>query len=178
MVKPLWTEPMFPCNTKCSTRNATIATTHEPLHAQNEETNDIDFLQPYTVAAGDAPLEISTTVITAVLSLDEHLSQSNISCVPKCCYQSVYCCIIRHFLVRTRIAKCFTNSSKQFRCEVIFENEHTYCSWIHHVRTRTALRNWREQRLSNKFDPDLSVTGRLGESITPRWTWLIFQFAF
>jgi hypothetical protein len=44
-----------------------------------------------------------------------------------------------YFLVRIRIAKCFTNSSKRFRCEVMFENEHTFCSWIHHVRTCTAF---------------------------------------
>jgi hypothetical protein len=27
-----------------------------------------------------------------------------------------------------RIAKCFTYSSKRFRYEVLFENEHTFCS--------------------------------------------------
>jgi hypothetical protein len=37
------------------------------------------------------------------------------------------------------IVKCFTNSSKRFRCEIMFENEHTLCSWIHHVRTYTAF---------------------------------------
>jgi hypothetical protein len=66
------------------------------------------------IVAADALLEIGTTVISAVLSLDEHLSQTNTSCVPKFCYQSVYC-LIRYFLVRIRIAKCSTNSSKLFR---------------------------------------------------------------
>jgi hypothetical protein len=42
----------------------------------------------------------------------------------------VYCCLIRHLLVRIRIAKCFTNSCKWFRWEVMFENEHTFCLWI------------------------------------------------
>jgi hypothetical protein len=28
------------------------------------------------------------------LSLDEHLSQTNTSFVPKFCYQPVYCCLI------------------------------------------------------------------------------------
>jgi hypothetical protein len=51
----------------------------------------------------------------------------------------VYCCLIRCFLVRLRISKYFTNSSKQFRSEAMFENEHTFCSWIHHVRTCTAF---------------------------------------
>jgi hypothetical protein len=88
------------------------------------------------------------------------------SCVPKFCYQSVYCCLIRYFLVRIRTAKCFTNSSKRFRCEAKFENEHTFCLLIHHVRTCTVLRNCREQRPSNQGDLELSVTGKLGESVT------------
>jgi hypothetical protein len=56
------------------------------------------------------------------------------SCVPKC-YQSVYCCLIRHFLVRIRTTKCFTNSSKPIRCELKFENGHMFCSWTHHVHS-------------------------------------------
>jgi hypothetical protein len=39
-------------------------------------------LQPYPVVAADALLEIGTAVISAVFSLDEHLSQTNNSCVP------------------------------------------------------------------------------------------------
>jgi hypothetical protein len=46
---------------------------------------------------------------------------ANTSCIPKCCYQSVCCCFIRYFRVRIRIAKCFTNSSKRFRCKIVFE---------------------------------------------------------
>jgi hypothetical protein len=100
-----------------------------PFTQKNDETNgNIEFLQKYPVVAANALLEIGTAVISAVLSLDEHLSQINTSCVPKCCYQSMYCCLIRYFLVRIRIAKCFTNSSKLFQCEVLFENEHTFCS--------------------------------------------------
>jgi hypothetical protein len=49
---------------------------------------------------------------------------ANASCVSKCCYQSVYCCIIRYFHVRIRIAKCFTNRSRPFRCE------RTFCSRV------------------------------------------------
>jgi hypothetical protein len=49
---------------------------HEPLHVQNDKTNgNIEFLQLYPVAAADAPLEISTGIISAVLLLDKHLSQ-------------------------------------------------------------------------------------------------------
>jgi hypothetical protein len=39
--------------------------------------------------------------------------------------------LIRYILVRIRIAKCFTNSSKRFRCEVMFENEHAFCLCSH-----------------------------------------------
>jgi hypothetical protein len=46
--------------------------THEPLHAQNDETNgNIEFLQLSVVAA-----ESGAAVILAVLSLDGHLSQT------------------------------------------------------------------------------------------------------
>jgi hypothetical protein len=63
----------------------------------------------------------------------------NTSCVLKLCYQLLYCCLTENFLVRIRIAECFTNSNKQFPCEVMFENEHAVCSWIHHVCTCTAF---------------------------------------
>jgi hypothetical protein len=45
-------------------KNATLTATHEPLHAQNDETNgNIEFLQPYPVVAADALFEIGTAVI-------------------------------------------------------------------------------------------------------------------
>jgi hypothetical protein len=73
--------------------------THEPHHAQNEETNgNIELLQPCRVVAADALLEIGTAVILAVFSLDEPLLKTDTSSVPKCCYQSVYCCLTRYFL--------------------------------------------------------------------------------
>jgi hypothetical protein len=76
-------------NTGCFILNATQ--THEILHAQNDETNgNIEFLQPYPVVAAAALLEIGTAVISDVLSLDEHMSQSNTSCACKFCYQSVF----------------------------------------------------------------------------------------
>jgi hypothetical protein len=62
----------------------------------------------------------------------------HVSCVRKFCYQSACCCLIR-YLVTIRTAKCFTNSSKRFRCEVMFENEHTFCLWINHVLISTAF---------------------------------------
>jgi hypothetical protein len=66
---------------------------------KKDETNgNIGFLQPYSVVAADALSEIGTAVISAVLSLDEHLSQTHTSCVPKCCYQSMYCCLIRYIV--------------------------------------------------------------------------------
>jgi hypothetical protein len=49
--------------------------TQETLHAKNEETNvNIEFLQPYSIVAADALLEIGTAVISAVLPLNERLS--------------------------------------------------------------------------------------------------------
>jgi hypothetical protein len=61
------------------------------IKIKNHETNgNIEFLQPYPVVAADALVEIGTAVISAVLSLDERLLETNSSCVPKFCYQSVY----------------------------------------------------------------------------------------
>jgi hypothetical protein len=80
------------------------------------------------ILVADALLEIGTAVISVVLLLGEHLSQTNTSCVPKFCYYLVYCCLMRYVLVRIHIAKCFTNSNKRFRREVMFENEHKFCS--------------------------------------------------
>jgi hypothetical protein len=84
--------------------------TYQPLHAQNDETICfVEFLQPHSFAAAHVLLEI------AVLSLSVHLSQTDISCIPKFCYYPVYCCLIRYFLVRIRIAVRFTNNSRLFR---------------------------------------------------------------
>jgi hypothetical protein len=48
---------------------------HEPLHAQNDEINgNIEFSQWYPVIAADALLEVDGAVISAVLSLGDHLS--------------------------------------------------------------------------------------------------------
>jgi len=54
-------------------------------HKEDKTNGNIEFLQPYPVVAADALLEIGTAVIPAFLSFDEHLSQKNISCVPKFC---------------------------------------------------------------------------------------------
>lgn len=56
-----------------------------------------------------ALLEIGTAVTSAVVSLGEHLSQTNTSIDPKMCYQSA-CCLIWYILHRTRISRCPTNS--------------------------------------------------------------------
>jgi hypothetical protein len=102
---------------------------------------------------------------------------TNTSCVPKCCYQSVYCCLIRYFLVRIRIAKCFTNSSKRIRCEVMFENEHTFGSWITpcsylHSFCATGV----SSGLATRATLIQVSRGRFGESITRGWTCFWFYF--
>jgi hypothetical protein len=133
--------------------------THEHLHAQNDETNgNIEFLQPYHVVTAVVMFEIGTVAISAVLSL---VTQTDTSCVSTFFYQSV-CCLIWYFLVEISIVKFFTNSNERFRYDVMFENEHTFCVWIHHIHTRPALCNWREQRPSNQGDLDSSVTGEVG----------------
>jgi hypothetical protein len=77
--------------TECSISDATQTTTHEQLHAQNDETNaNIEFLHQYPVVAVDALLDIGTVVVLAGLWLDEQLSQTNASCVPKLCCMLSY----------------------------------------------------------------------------------------
>jgi hypothetical protein len=102
--------------------------THEPLHETN---GNIKFLQPHRVVTADALLQIGTTVILAAKSLDEHMPQTNTSCLPKLFYQPMHRCPIPYFLVRIRIAKCSTNSVKRF-VRKMFKN-------IYHVRTCTAF---------------------------------------
>lgn len=50
--------------------------------------DSIEFFQTFPVVAADALLEIGTAVISVVLSLDEHMSQTDTTCVPKYCCQS------------------------------------------------------------------------------------------
>jgi hypothetical protein len=43
------------------------------------------FFQTYPVYVIDARFEIRTVILSAVLSLDKHLSETKASCVLKCC---------------------------------------------------------------------------------------------
>jgi hypothetical protein len=60
----------------------------KPLHAQKH--GRIEFLQPNPAVAANALLQIGATVISALLSLVEHMSQTDTCCFPKC-YHLVYC---------------------------------------------------------------------------------------
>jgi hypothetical protein len=120
-------------------------------------------LQPYPIVVADALLEIGTAVISAVLSLDEHLSQTNTSWVTKFCYQLVNCRLIQYFLLRISIAKCFTNSNQRFRYEIMFENETRSTRDYTMFAPAQVLRNWREQRPSNKGDLDSSIAWEVGK---------------
>jgi hypothetical protein len=99
-----------------------------------------------------------TAVILTALSLDEHFSQTQTSCLQKFCYQSVYC-IIRYFLVRINIAKCFTNNSKRFRCSRM--NKRSAREYTMFAPAQ-LLRNRREQRPSKQSDLDSSATRKVG----------------
>jgi hypothetical protein len=59
--------------------------------------------------------------------LSELFDTRNVTC-RKNLVCPVFCCLIRNFLVRVRNDTFFKNSIKRFRCEVMFENEHTICS--------------------------------------------------
>lgn len=110
---------------------------HEPLHAQNGETNgSIELLQLCPVVAPDVLLEMMA-IISAILSLSEHLVQTNTFCISRF-YQLMCLCLIWYFLFRIGFAKRFVESSKWFWHKVMFESEHMFFSLMHCVCTCTA----------------------------------------
>jgi hypothetical protein len=72
--------------------------------------------------------------ISTVLSHDENLLQTNTSYIPTFCFHPVYC-LIRYLTVWIIISVFITTGRKRLRCQVMFENEHTLCSWKHHLPT-------------------------------------------
>jgi hypothetical protein len=64
----------------CATENTVFClkcnpTTHKPFHTQNNTANsNIEFLQLYPAVAADALLAVGMALISAALSLNEHLS--------------------------------------------------------------------------------------------------------
>jgi hypothetical protein len=78
-------------------------------------------------------------------------------------------CLIQHFLVRIHIPECFATSSKRFWCEEMFENE-SFCSRRRHVCICAAFAQLVCAAFYKNGACDLSVTGRLGERITRRYT--------
>jgi hypothetical protein len=162
---------LYSSNTECSTQNATLTTTYERLHTQNDETTgNFEFLESCPVTVVDALSEIGTAVISAALSLDELLSQITTSRVPKFCYQSVYCCI-RYFLVRIRTiwrtaANDLDTNIRQWthvRGYPMFAHLHNF--WATGVNRGLAAR--------------MTLTGAMGEAdgvFTRGWTCLWLHF--
>jgi hypothetical protein len=95
-----------------SSVSATLDIRHETSHAQNDKTYvNVELLLLYPAVAADALLVIGTAIISAVLSLEEHLSQTN-----------------------TSVSRNVVNS----RCTVIFgiPSQDTYC-YMHHEQQQT-----------------------------------------
>jgi hypothetical protein len=67
----------------------------------------------------------------------------------------------RYLSVRTCVVNYFTESSKGFRRDAMLQNEHVFCSWIHHAGNFTDLSNWSKHRPSNESDFDPSVMGTI-----------------
>jgi hypothetical protein len=61
-------------------------------HIKEEFNGNIEFLQLDPIVAADGMLAVETAIISAFLSLDGHMSQTDNPYVPKLSYQSVYCC--------------------------------------------------------------------------------------
>jgi hypothetical protein len=53
--------------------------------------------------------------------------------------------------------QCSTKGNKRFRCEVMLENDHTFCSWMNHVRTRIAFRQLMRTASYSKYDLKMTV---------------------
>jgi hypothetical protein len=79
--------------------------------------------------ASDAILYIGAAVMSAGSLLDRHVQY----------HQSVCRRPIRHFLVGIRLAKFFPKISLRSQCEVTFENEDIFLSWMRYVLTWTTL---------------------------------------
>jgi hypothetical protein len=77
------------------------------------------------------------------------------------CLQPVSCRLTPYLSVTTRTAKCCTNCSTLFRCEVMFQNEQTLLL-VNVFAPAQLPRNGREHRPSNKDDLDTSVIGEIG----------------
>jgi hypothetical protein len=94
--------------------------------------------------------------------------------------------VARYFHVKIHIAKYFKNSSKRFRCEVMFDNEHTFCSCKYHVRICTAFAQLTLAAAYRLGWPWSSVMGEVGRvccawgmdllliSFLYRHAWLLF----
>jgi hypothetical protein len=155
----------------CPIYNATLTFTHKPLHTQNDKINgNIEFLQPYPILGTWHwySHNISCFVALWVIVTDkQHLCTKILLSV-------VYCCLTRYFLARICIAKCFTNSSKWFQCEVIFGTEYMFCSWIHHVCSYTAFvpLAWAAARHRGSSESLLHGVGLLLISFLYHWMWL------
>jgi hypothetical protein len=124
--------------------------------------------------------EISTAVISALLSLKEHLSriihfawtvcwtfrQSSRCYFPRSALPASQRCL-RPDMFNVANTACVPNFAtsqwiflfgtclsgyallmlhvqQHFRYEVTFENEHAFCTWIHHVALAQLLRTWSE----------------------------------
>jgi hypothetical protein len=83
--------------------------------------------------------ESGTAIISTVLLHDEHLSQTNPSCIQIFCYLLAHFTLTWYFLVRICTTELFMNSNKSFQSEVQSDNEHMFCSWIHHGCTCIAF---------------------------------------
>jgi hypothetical protein len=133
-------------------------------------------MQPYPVVAADVLLKIGTAIILPVLSLYEDLSQKKNFPCPQILLPACALLTYSVFLVRIFIAKCFTYSSKQFLCEVMFENEHTFCLWIQYVHTHRICPTGVSNGLATAVTLTRVSRGRSEEPITRGWTCFRFHF--
>jgi hypothetical protein len=126
---------------------------------------NIEHLHQHPIVAGDARYG-------CIFRLSS-LMRTCHRCVPRCWYQSVYC-LVRHFLVRIRIAKFLANSSRRFPCGVMYGKN--TLSARKYTASAQLLWNWHEQRPSSEDDLAFSIKWHAGDllvmSVLYRGTWL------
>jgi hypothetical protein len=140
---------------------------------KDETNSNIEFLQPHSVVAADALIEIGTAVIPAVFSLDEHLSQAKLllsrnsvtfKCIAVLCGTSM-----SEYKLLNDSRTAAANNFDANQCSIM-----NTCSAREYTMFAPAqlLLIWSEQRPSIKGDLDSSVTGTVGR-VYYTWTELL-----
>jgi hypothetical protein len=132
-------------------------------------------MQRYSIVLADALFQIGVGVISTVLYLDEQLPQTLLC--PK--ILSPFRTLLPDSVLPcqdTHIPKCFANSRRRFRCEVMFENQHTFVGSTQCLHLHSFCATDTSSGLATVVILTRVLRWRLGEFITREWTCFWFLF--